>query len=121
MRTGELNCHAILEMLADVRKFTKTLPNKPPTVVHCSAGIGRTGTYIGLDICTNQLLLTSQIDVVATVRRPPHRCKDGYPPPGVRTPLLAQPAWFLSKCACPFSVPGPGLALARLQSGKPTH
>jgi len=67
MRTGELNCHAILEMLADVRKFTKTLPNKPPTVVHCSAGIGRTGTYIGLDICTNQLLLTSQIDVVATV------------------------------------------------------
>ena len=107
MRTGELNCHSILEMLADVRKFTKTLPNKPPTVVHCSAGIGRTGTYIGLDICTNQLLLTSQIDVVATVRRSPIAAKMGTRRRGfARLCLRSQPGSFQS-APVPFRFLGP--------------
>ncbi len=39
-----------------------------PIVIHCSAGIGRTGTLVAIDICLQRLRLTNQIDVEAVVR-----------------------------------------------------
>ncbi|BHF65493.1 Tyrosine-protein phosphatase non-receptor type 9 [Sparganum proliferum] len=41
----------------------------PPIVVHCSAGIGRTGTFIALDVCTKQLLELARVNVPLTVSR----------------------------------------------------
>ncbi|XP_062403209.1 tyrosine-protein phosphatase non-receptor type 9 isoform X2 [Sardina pilchardus] len=41
----------------------------PPVVVHCSAGIGRTGTFCALDICLSQLQDVGTLNVFQTVRR----------------------------------------------------
>uniref|UniRef100_A0A8C6WVW9 Tyrosine-protein phosphatase non-receptor type 9 n=1 Tax=Neogobius melanostomus TaxID=47308 RepID=A0A8C6WVW9_9GOBI len=44
-------------------------PLGPPMVVHCSAGIGRTGTFCALDICLSQLQDMGSLNVQQTVRR----------------------------------------------------
>lgn len=41
----------------------------PPIVVHCSAGIGRTGTFCTLDICLSQIEDVGTLNVQQTVRR----------------------------------------------------
>uniref|UniRef100_A0A8C5GEW8 Tyrosine-protein phosphatase non-receptor type 9 n=1 Tax=Gouania willdenowi TaxID=441366 RepID=A0A8C5GEW8_GOUWI len=41
----------------------------PPMVVHCSAGIGRTGTFCALDICLSQLQDVGSLNVCQTVRQ----------------------------------------------------
>nr|XP_028561861.1 tyrosine-protein phosphatase non-receptor type 9 isoform X2 [Podarcis muralis] len=44
-------------------------PGGPPIVVHCSAGIGRTGTFCALDICLSQLQDVGTLNVQQTVVR----------------------------------------------------
>nr|AAA21728.1 tyrosine phosphatase [Xenopus laevis] len=44
-------------------------PAGPPIVVHCSAGIGRTGTFCTLDICLSRLEDIGTVDVLQTVKR----------------------------------------------------
>lgn len=44
-------------------------PTYSPTVVHCCAGVGRTGTYIGLDIIQQRLRNESKINVYETVKK----------------------------------------------------
>uniref|UniRef100_A0A2K5YSU3 Tyrosine-protein phosphatase non-receptor type 9 n=1 Tax=Mandrillus leucophaeus TaxID=9568 RepID=A0A2K5YSU3_MANLE len=43
--------------------------SEPPIVVHCSAGIGRTGTFCSLDICLAQLEELGTLNVFQTVSR----------------------------------------------------
>ncbi|XP_076436848.1 receptor-type tyrosine-protein phosphatase mu-like [Babylonia areolata] len=42
-------------------------PTAPPLVVHCSAGVGRTGTYIALDVVMEQSQQEDSISVYGTV------------------------------------------------------
>ncbi|KAK6631359.1 hypothetical protein RUM44_005885 [Polyplax serrata] len=44
-------------------------PRGPPIIVHCSAGIGRTGTFCTIDICLSRLQDVGTVDVRGTVER----------------------------------------------------
>ncbi|MEE6460316.1 hypothetical protein FKM82_000918 [Ascaphus truei] len=44
-------------------------PAGPPIVIHCSAGIGRTGTFCTLDICLSRLENIGTVDVLRTVKK----------------------------------------------------
>jgi len=44
-------------------------PRGPPIVVHCSAGIGRTGTFCTLDICISRLEDVGTVDIRGTVAK----------------------------------------------------
>ncbi|XP_011499069.1 PREDICTED: tyrosine-protein phosphatase non-receptor type 9 isoform X2 [Ceratosolen solmsi marchali] len=71
---------ALLQFLSLVRQQQNKLlanrgdtwaghPRGPPIVVHCSAGIGRTGTFCTLDICTSRLEDIGTVDIRGTVER----------------------------------------------------
>ena len=40
----------------------------PPIVVHCSAGVGRSGTFAAIDICMSSILYKKAVNVMQTVR-----------------------------------------------------
>ncbi|XP_024893489.1 tyrosine-protein phosphatase non-receptor type 9-like isoform X2 [Temnothorax curvispinosus] len=71
---------ALLQFLSLVRQQQSKLlasrgdtwvghPREPPIIVHCSAGIGRTGTFCILDICISRLEDTKTVDIRGTVEK----------------------------------------------------
>ncbi|XP_043981890.1 tyrosine-protein phosphatase non-receptor type 7-like [Gambusia affinis] len=65
---------SLLKLVEEVETYRKslepiadTVPGNGPIIVHCSAGIGRTGCFIASSICCQQLRETGQVDILETV------------------------------------------------------
>ena len=43
--------------------------DKGPIIVHCSAGVGRTGTFIAIDIALEQAKRENMVDIAGIVTR----------------------------------------------------
>eukprot|EP00794_Sanderia_malayensis_P003700 gene3700-4220_t len=57
-------------LLTFLRRVNEKTPPKPgPILVHCSAGVGRTGTYILLDVCLKRIAAENNVDVYGFLRR----------------------------------------------------
>ncbi|XP_053173615.1 tyrosine-protein phosphatase non-receptor type 7-like [Scomber japonicus] len=59
----------LLGLVEEVEMYSKSLPpaGPGPIIVHCSAGIGRTGCFIASSIGCQQLRETGQVDILETV------------------------------------------------------
>ena len=52
------------------KQSTKSwFPSKGPILVHCSAGVGRTGTFIAIDIALEQAKREGVVDIAGIVNR----------------------------------------------------
>lgn len=59
-----------MNLITFIRKVkAEKIPSYSPIVVHCSAGVGRTGTFIGLDIIMQRLKNESKINIYETVKK----------------------------------------------------
>uniref|UniRef100_A0A7E4VFW2 Protein-tyrosine phosphatase n=1 Tax=Panagrellus redivivus TaxID=6233 RepID=A0A7E4VFW2_PANRE len=55
-------------VLAPFRLLRNVRHSQRPTVVHCSAGIGRTGSVVALEMCYQQLLAENKLNVLDIVK-----------------------------------------------------
>ncbi|XP_065144043.1 receptor-type tyrosine-protein phosphatase H-like isoform X2 [Paramisgurnus dabryanus] len=62
--TGEL-----IRFRGLIRQHIESTPSSGPTVVHCSAGVGRTGTLIALDVLIQQLEREKAVSIAGFVQR----------------------------------------------------
>ncbi|XP_039484170.1 phosphatidylinositol phosphatase PTPRQ [Drosophila santomea] len=59
-----------MHLIAFVKRVkAERRPSYSPIVVHCSAGVGRTGTFIGLDLIMQRLKSESKINIFETVKK----------------------------------------------------
>lgn len=63
--SGAQDAYSLLLFLEEIRSSNR----QSPILVHCSAGVGRTGVYIALDILLEKLYRENVIDVFETVSR----------------------------------------------------
>ena len=59
----------MLDFLASVRAYRAQIKAAAPTVVHCSAGVGRTGAYMAVDMAIDSLAACVSVDIIGFVER----------------------------------------------------
>ncbi|XP_066579580.1 receptor-type tyrosine-protein phosphatase beta isoform X2 [Amia ocellicauda] len=58
---------SLIQFVRTVRDYINRTPGSGPTTVHCSAGVGRTGTFIALDRVLQQLDTKDTLDIYGSV------------------------------------------------------
>lgn len=66
--------HSSPNSTIDLIKFIKDIRNDrrnvlSPMVVHCSAGVGRSGTFIALDILMQKIKQEKKVNISATIKQ----------------------------------------------------
>nr|XP_033806595.1 receptor-type tyrosine-protein phosphatase R isoform X2 [Geotrypetes seraphini] len=61
------SAHPLLQLMLDVEEDRKAAASRGPVVVHCSAGIGRTGCFIATTIGCHQLKAEGVVDALSIV------------------------------------------------------
>ena len=63
--------HGVPTSLTSLHKESKKSwsPSKGPILVHCSTGVGRTGTFIAIDIALEQAKREGVVDIAGIVNR----------------------------------------------------
>lgn len=64
---GILDSMELVQLIDDVREEKSKVPKSGPIIVHCSAGIGRSGTVIAIQILIDQIISGAQSIDVQTV------------------------------------------------------
>ncbi|XP_077194911.1 receptor-type tyrosine-protein phosphatase beta isoform X2 [Paroedura picta] len=58
---------SLIQFVRTVRDYINRTPRAGPTILHCSAGVGRTGTFIALDRILQQLESKDSVDIYGAV------------------------------------------------------
>ncbi|CAF1606220.1 unnamed protein product [Didymodactylos carnosus] len=58
---------SMIRFLREVDKWSEQADVKGPKLIHCSAGIGRTGTFITIDINIKRYISEQTVDIYQTV------------------------------------------------------
>lgn len=68
-KNGLLDTDGVLTLLDEFKSYSKKHAPDAPILIHCSAGIGRTGTVIGIDASCSEVSKTGKVNVVMVVNR----------------------------------------------------